>query len=283
MINVKQIIINGIETNYAVSEDGIVINTKTNHIIKPKINEDDYAHIKLHVNGKRVYKFVHVLVATAYIPNPLGLPQVNHKDGDHLHNHYTNLEWCDAKYNVHHSIVNRLRKNIRLSDAELFRLMQLMSSGKYTQDELANMFNVPRHIITSIKNKQSWTMYSDMFHVENCKTLWNLTPNEKVIAICEMICENKLMLDEIAEIVGISHSVVCDIYHKRNFKSIVSKYDFSNYDKYQRYDKNFLNSIRTLIMSGKSNKEIISEMNLEKGSKTNTLLYRQRLIVEKKR
>jgi hypothetical protein len=47
-------------------------------------------------------KKVHRLVATAFIPNPMKLPTVNHKDHDPCNNHKDNLEWASYAYQNKH-------------------------------------------------------------------------------------------------------------------------------------------------------------------------------------
>lgn len=53
--------------------------------------------------GTRARCMVHRLVAEAFIPNPAGLPQVNHIDADTRNARVQNLEWCDQSHNVAHS------------------------------------------------------------------------------------------------------------------------------------------------------------------------------------
>lgn len=52
-------------------------------------------------------KFVHRLVAIAFIPNPKNLPIVNHKDLVKQNNHISNLEWCTESENTQHYFDNR--------------------------------------------------------------------------------------------------------------------------------------------------------------------------------
>ena len=44
--------------------------------------------------------FVHRLIARAFLPNPLNLPCINHKNGIRDDNRAVNLEWCTHRYNT---------------------------------------------------------------------------------------------------------------------------------------------------------------------------------------
>ena len=90
--------IKGYEGLYAITSCGKVWSYKSKKFLKPQLRKG-YFFVCLCVASSRKGFAIHRLVAEAYIPNPEGLPQVNHKDENKENNCINNLEWCDAAYN----------------------------------------------------------------------------------------------------------------------------------------------------------------------------------------
>ena len=99
-------IIKGIETKrgitYDISRDGTVTNMKSGKIIKPHANATN-GYLQVALGSATAQYFVHRLVAEAFIPNPNGYTEVNHKNEDKLDNRVENLEWCTRGYNMRYS------------------------------------------------------------------------------------------------------------------------------------------------------------------------------------
>lgn len=95
-------LIPGYAGRYEVSDSGEVRNLERNKRLKPHNTGNGYQQVVLQMNGARSYMSIHRLVASAFIPNPEGLPQVNHKNGDKADNRVANLEWCTMSENIRH-------------------------------------------------------------------------------------------------------------------------------------------------------------------------------------
>lgn len=84
-------------------------------VLKHKRNADNYLFVSLSKDGVARTCYVHRLVATAFIPNPGDLPEVNHRSGQKEDNSIGNLAWVTHKQNVQHAYDNRLTSNMGAS------------------------------------------------------------------------------------------------------------------------------------------------------------------------
>ena len=91
--------VKGYENKYQVSNFGRVRNKVTHRLLKHGLNKNGYHRVNLYNESGMKSKFVHRLVAQAFIPNPDNKPQVNHIDEDKTNNIVSNLEWMTAKEN----------------------------------------------------------------------------------------------------------------------------------------------------------------------------------------
>lgn len=111
----------GFEGLYEVSGLGQVRNQK-GEILKQGIKRTPctcYKIVHLWKDGVYYTKYVHRLIAEAFIPNPDNLPMVNHKDEDKTNNFLENLEWCTAAYNrTYGKAVERQAKKLRGRESE---------------------------------------------------------------------------------------------------------------------------------------------------------------------
>lgn len=121
--------------NYEVSNLGRIKSlnyhrTGIEKILKPGKTKKGYLFVSLYKDGKPKYLKVHRLVAIAFLPNPLGLSEINHLDEDKINNCVSNLEWTSRWDNMHFgTLQERISKPIEASKYEDFRTIELRFSS----------------------------------------------------------------------------------------------------------------------------------------------------------
>ncbi|MBR1951464.1 MAG: HNH endonuclease [Lentisphaeria bacterium] len=103
--------------NYEVSDMGNVRNKATGRVLRPAVKkhsgrQSTVLRVEIMRDGRGQSKYIHRLVAAAFVPNPDGLPMVEHINGDFHDNRACNLRWSDRKSIMRSEIIQqRIREN----------------------------------------------------------------------------------------------------------------------------------------------------------------------------
>lgn len=146
---------------FSIDTLGVVRNETEGTVLKgtkiTKINR----YVKIHLD--KFYP-LHRLVAEHFIPNPLNLPQVNHKNGDRYDNRVENLEWCTAQDNILHAYRTKLKTNAgeknpiaKLTEEDVKKIWALRHTkmtAKAIRDHLG--LNVSVACVKVVRSGKAW-------------------------------------------------------------------------------------------------------------------------------
>ena len=110
-------------SNYSVSDNGMIRNDNSLKILKNRKAGAGYCKVTLCENKEHTDKYVHRIVADAFIPNIDNKPEINHIDGNKRNNSVNNLEWVTSSENKNH-LYNYL------DSSDLRRKYSLMRKGE---------------------------------------------------------------------------------------------------------------------------------------------------------
>lgn len=156
---------------YEVSNYGRIKGLNCNWQSKPKINilkggiiTCGYRQVLLYKNKGRKAYLVHRLVGAAFISNPNSLPAINHKDGNKLNNHVSNLEWITNSRNRFHAFEIGLCKqetgennpNSKYTKETVLAVRKAYKKEIFGFTKVSRLFNIPRRTVEKMIKKITW-------------------------------------------------------------------------------------------------------------------------------
>lgn len=97
--------INGYNRRYIINNHGAIlsINNGKQVLVNSRMDRAGYKTVRLNVNGQTYTRYIHRLVALAFIPNHINKPFINHRNGNKLDNRPKNLQWVTHAENIQHA------------------------------------------------------------------------------------------------------------------------------------------------------------------------------------
>ena len=152
--------IRGFESYYAVNESGEVWSLRYGRKLSPRDNGTGYFHVHFCIKRRHSMRYVHRIVAEAFIDNPSSRKEVNHKNGLRGDNRVENLEWVTREENMQHArksgrwVPGGGRK--RKLGAETIPLIRKRYADGETQEALGKGFGVSQVTISKIIRREFW-------------------------------------------------------------------------------------------------------------------------------
>ena len=138
-------------------------------LMSQRDNSSGYFRVNLVINNEHKSKFVHRLVAEAFLPKIEGKNYVNHKDGVKHNNNVENLEWCSFQENIDHAWKNGIytihdgmtgenhpMHKLSQEEVDWIRANHIPYDAEFGSIPLSKKFNVTDQTITDIVHGRTW-------------------------------------------------------------------------------------------------------------------------------
>lgn len=131
-------------------------------ILTPQFNSNGYLWHQFPGKIKKDFRFVHRMVAEAFVENPQSKPFVNHKSGIKTENDASNLEWVTRQENISHAFDTGLMSHAgeknsqsKLTRAAVILIRKDRVSGMRVID-IAIKHRISRRRVYDVVNNRCW-------------------------------------------------------------------------------------------------------------------------------
>lgn len=160
---------------------------------------DEVGHVRRHIN-KRVNRLV--MMSFYQLPENYESLEVNHINSIRDDNHLWNLEWTTSRENTLHALEFGFKeiqdisgsKNpmAKLTESDIFKMVELAKTGQYTYKDLGNMFNIADNTIKNILAGRAWSHLNlditdeDLYNIHlNSRVKSTAFTDEEIESICK--------------------------------------------------------------------------------------------------
>lgn len=218
--------INGIETDYVISNKGRVFTKNGEREKATELNKNGYVKIALQIDKKAKLISVHRAVYESFVGDiPMGM-QINHKNGNKLDNSIENLEVVTPSENIQHAWRTGLSK-------KQFRVGTANPNCDHTEQEAIEVYTLLK--TSNLKHKEIAELLNlDLKFVDNVsKGLWG-----------EVTGFNKEEIRRNNKFTEKDDLIIWYLYSKKNYKA-------SDLTEIMNFDQNSINNKLTYIKRNK--------------------------------
>ena len=185
----RKIILNGIEYDYLITDEGHVISNNYHRsgyrkYLSEMSDADGYKRVILYKDGKLTIQQVHRLVALMFIPIPelyfnegysSRTLTVNHMDNNPSNNEVSNLEWATMKENIDYSWKCGRGPSFKLdkhplaayTNDQIHKVCRLFEENMRTMREISEETGVSYTVVKQIRNHIIWKEISDQYDIDS--------------------------------------------------------------------------------------------------------------------
>ena len=165
--------VDGIETQYEISNTGFVKSKFTGKILKA-CPRNGYLSVTICYNSIKRRLNIHRLVAEHFVfnPDPSTKIQVNHIDGDKSNNCAWNLEWVTRSENQQHALKTGLKVPLRgvkcpwakHTEKTIRKICKMLKKNHKIKD-ICKKLKVNRELVSEIKHGRRWKSISYEYNI----------------------------------------------------------------------------------------------------------------------